>query len=126
MSTFVRAVAALFVVAIHLAADDSPAEQDWSKIKNTTETTELEEFITKYPDSKFAGLASRRMDELAWQKVDKSDSNAVLQFLRTHADFKAEEPAQRRDRQRATAANARAGGQRTPEAEAIDSALQSL
>jgi hypothetical protein len=121
MSTLMRAVAVLLVVAIHLAAADSPAEQDWSKVKNTTEMTELEEFIAKYPDSKFAALASRRMDELAWQKVDKSDPNAVLHFLRTHADFKADEPAQRPGRA-ASAASATDGRAVSP----IDRALQSL
>jgi len=68
-------------------------EAEWNRIRETKSEAELLSFMQKYPESKFASMASRRIDMLAWEQVDKTNPQAVKDFLRRYPDLQLELPA---------------------------------
>lgn len=68
-------------------------EAEWNRLRESKSEVELLSFMEKYPDSKFASFASRRIDMLAWEQVDKSNPQAVKDFLRRYPDLQVEIPA---------------------------------
>jgi hypothetical protein len=87
-------LSAVFVCAcIAQTAQSNHDETEWNRIRTTKSEAELLAFMQKYPDSKFANFASRRIDELEWEKVDKTNPAAVKDFLRRFPDLQVEIPA---------------------------------
>jgi hypothetical protein len=68
-------------------------EAEWNRVRESKSEAELLSFMQKYPDSKFASFASRRIDMLAWEQVDKTNPQAVKDFLRRYPDLQVEIPA---------------------------------
>lgn len=93
MRRMAHAAAAVCVSAFLLVAGDNQAEAEWNKVSASKSVAELNEFISRHPESKFADLASRRIDELAWEKVNKNDAAAVREFARKHPDMPVNLPA---------------------------------
>ena len=48
-------------------AQSNQDEVEWNRIRTTKSDAELVAFIQRYPDSKYASFASRRIDELEWE-----------------------------------------------------------
>jgi serine/threonine-protein kinase len=62
-----------------------PAQRDWERIRNVSDTAALEGYITKYPGSPYAAEASRKLEQLDWDRVRNSNDPAQLQaFLDKH------------------------------------------
>ena len=70
------------------AIQGSGDEIEWSRIRTTKSEEELLAYIEKYPNSRYADFASRRIDELAWERVDKTNPAAVKDFLRRYPDLR--------------------------------------
>jgi hypothetical protein len=91
----VLALAAILACASfgQTATSGDQDEAEWNRIRTTKLEAELLAYIEKYPTSKFANFASRRIDELEWEKVDKTNVAAVKDFLRRYPDLQLEIPA---------------------------------
>jgi hypothetical protein len=96
-------------------------EAEWDSLRETRSEAELLSFIEKYPDSKFASFASRRIDMLAWERVDKTNPQAVKDFLRRYPDLQIEIPAAM---QASATSNGRAEAPR--QADGVDKVLRGL
>lgn len=83
----------LIAVSACVCIAQTTDEAEWNRIRETKSETELLAFMEKYPQSKFAAFASRRIDLLAWEKVDKKDPEAIKRFLRAYPDLEVELPA---------------------------------
>lgn len=66
--------------------------EEWERLRSTADVAMLQQFIVSHPSSKFADLASHRIDEIEWERVDKKDPAAVKAFLRSHPDMNLEAP----------------------------------
>jgi hypothetical protein len=75
------------------AVTSSQDEAEWNRLRETKNEAELLSFMEKYPDSRYASFASRRIDMLAWEQVDKTNPQAVKDFLRRYPDLQVEIPA---------------------------------
>lgn len=73
-------------IAVAVDEETRSAEAEWMQLRSSQSLEELGSFIRRYASSPLALEASRRIDDIEWEKVDKSDDAAVNKFLATHPD----------------------------------------
>ncbi len=83
------AIVVLLGLSCTAAQDETaPDARQWRQIEKSDKISDFQDFIAKFPTSPLADRASRRIDELDWEKVDKKDADAVQEFIRKHPDMK--------------------------------------
>ena len=65
---------------------ENPEVAEWSKVKASRDINATNAFLEKYLGGRFAAEASRWLDDLEWEQIDRKDKKAVQEFLRRHPD----------------------------------------
>ncbi len=75
-------------VELTSAAPDAVAleTQDWTRVSGSRSISELQKFRQKYPAGPHAAVAGEKIQEIAWETLDKKSSSAVQAFLTTYPD----------------------------------------
>jgi serine/threonine-protein kinase len=67
----------------------TPAEverQDWDRLGTNPGIPQLQDFLQRHPGGPHASPARSRIADLAWEAVDKTNSEALRRFLRDYPD----------------------------------------
>jgi serine/threonine-protein kinase len=62
----------------------SPGEleaQDWDRVRNAPDATQLEGFLAKYPNGPHAAEAQSKLQDLVWERTDRDDVGTLQGYL---------------------------------------------
>lgn len=78
--------ASALVLLLLLAACGGP-DREWQETKEKDVADGYQDFLKKYPDSKFSEEARQRLEKLEWERTASGGTRAdYLEFARKHAD----------------------------------------
>jgi hypothetical protein len=60
---------------------DAKLEQDWERVRNTSDPEQLEQFLRDHPGSARSPNAHAKLEELRWLRTDQSDVKALQAYL---------------------------------------------
>ena len=61
-----------------------PAETAWQQVRNSQDPSAIEAYLSRYPGTPHAGEAQARIEDLAWNGVNRDDLKALRDFLRKY------------------------------------------
>jgi len=65
---------------IEVTKAPDPAEKDWEQVRNSRDASAIETYLGKYPASAHIAEAQARIEDLAWERVNRDDLKALRDF----------------------------------------------